>query len=113
MHDLEILEKVIDHQKEKYHIKICYKLSNDPGKTGNNSFCYGMIYFPHIEMFSFSHRECINLQKGSLQNKMYLNSISKGCFFSVKEFQPIRKVTNNSQEKFTILHVSHIAFLCY
>ena len=25
-------------------------------------FCYGAICFPHTGMFSFSHRECINLQ---------------------------------------------------
>ena len=31
---------------------------------------------------------------------LYLNSIFKGCFFVLKE-------------KFTILHVLHIGFLCY
>ena len=36
-------------------------------------FGTGTIYFPHIEMFSFSPKECINLQKGSLQNKMELH----------------------------------------
>ena len=30
-----------------------------------------------------------------------------------KRFQPIIRVVNNSQEKFTILHVPHIGFLCY
>ena len=47
-------------------------LSNDPGKRGSSFFCYATIRFPHIGMFSFIHIECINLQKGSLQNKMYL-----------------------------------------
>ena len=28
-------------------------------------------------------------------------------------FKPIIRVANNSQEKFTILHVPHIGFLCY
>ena len=29
-------------------------LSNDPGKTGNNFFCYGAMRFPqYIKMFSF------------------------------------------------------------
>ena len=33
--------------------------------------------------------------------------------FGVKRFWPITRVENNSQEKFTILHVPHIGFLCY
>ena len=40
-----------------------FTLSNNPGKTGNNFFYYGAILFPHIQIFSFSHREYINLQK--------------------------------------------------
>ena len=42
-------------------------LSNDPSKKGSNLFCCGAIRFPHIEMFSFLRKECINLQKGSLR----------------------------------------------
>ena len=34
-------------------------------------------------------------------------------FFCVKRFWPITRVENNSQEKFTILHVPHMGFLCY
>ena len=41
-------------------------LSNDTGKTRSSLFCYGTIRFPQIEMFSCSHRECMNLQKCSL-----------------------------------------------
>ena len=63
-----------------------YHLSNDPGKKGSNFFCCGAIRFPHIEMFSFLHRECINLQKGCLRKKMYLNSTFKGCIFVLKHF---------------------------
>ena len=44
-------------------------LSNDPGKKGSNLFCCGAIRFPHIEMFSFSRRECINLQKAKAVNE--------------------------------------------
>lgn len=40
-----------------------FTLSNDPGKTGKKFFYYGAILFPHIQIFSFSHREYINLQK--------------------------------------------------
>ena len=42
--------------------------------------------FPHIRMFSFLDRECINLRKGRLCDKIYLNSILKGCFFMLKDF---------------------------
>ena len=63
-----------------------YCLSNDPGKKGSNFFCCGAICFPHIEMFSFLRRECINLQKGCLRKKMYLNSTFKGCIFVLKHF---------------------------
>ena len=63
-----------------------YTLSNDPGKKGSNFFCCGAIRFPHIEMFSFLCRECLNLQKGSLRKKMYLNSTFKGCIFVLKHF---------------------------
>ena len=61
-------------------------LSNDPGKKGSNFFCCGAIRFSHIEMFSFLRRECINLQKGCLRKKMYLNSTFKGCIFVLKHF---------------------------
>ena len=70
-------------------------LSNDPGKKGSNFFCCGAIRFPHIEMFSFLRRECINLQKGSLRKKMYLNSTFKECIFMLKHF-------DQSQESQTI-----------
>ena len=49
----------------------------------------------------------------TLQN--VFNFILKGCLFfvCVKWFWPIIRVANNSQEKFIILHVPHIGFLCY
>ena len=34
-------------------------------------------------------------------------------FFCVKRFRPIIRVENNSQEKFTVLHVPYIGFMCY
>ena len=61
-------------------------LSNDPGKKESNFYCCGAIRFPHIEMFSFLRRECINLQNGCLRKKMYLNSTFKGCIFVLKHF---------------------------
>lgn len=56
--------------------------------------------------FSFSHRECMNLQKGSLWNK---TSFFKDIF-CVKRFWPIVRVANNSHEKFTVVH-PHAQFL--
>ena len=51
-----------------------------PGKVESNFFCYVAMCFPHIGMFSFLHRKCINLLKGRLCDKMYLNSILSGVF---------------------------------
>ena len=42
--------------------------------------------FPHIGIFSFLHRECINLHEGRLLNKMHLHSTLTGCFFALKDF---------------------------
>ena len=56
-------------------------LSNDPGKVDSNFFCYAATVLSHIGMFSFLHRECINLHEGRLHNKMHLHSTLKGFFF--------------------------------
>ena len=50
------------------------------------SFVLRQRCFPHIGMFSFLHRECINLHDGRLRNKMHLHSTLKGCFFVLKGF---------------------------
>ena len=94
--------------------KPSYESSNSirAGKKGSNFFCCGAIRFLHIKMFSFLRRECLRLQKGSLQNKMCLNSAFKDVF-CVKRFPLIIRVANNKQEKFTVLHVPHIGFLFY
>ena len=81
------------------------------GKVERKFFCYAAMCFPHMGMFSFTqtHRKAVYAI-------MYLNSILKGCFFFVlKDFDQsyIVRVANNSQEKFTILHVPHVGFLCY
>ena len=67
--------------------------------------------FPHIGIFSFSHSECINLQKSSLQNEMYVNFVFKECFFYAKRFRPIIRVAKYGQKKFTNLYVPYIGFL--
>ena len=74
-------------------------------------FCYGAIRFPRIGMFSFSHRECVKLQKDSLQNKMYLNSIFERGFVCVKRFQPIIRVENNSHTWISVLRRLRIDFV--
>ena len=69
-----------------------------------------------LHIFIFTQRmqkKKKKLQIGSLRNKMYFKSIFKECFFGVKRFQPIIRVANNGQEKFTILCVPHVGFLCY
>ena len=50
------------------------------------SFVMRQRCFPQIGMFSFLHRECINLHEGRLRNKMHLHSTLKGCFFVLKDF---------------------------
>ena len=50
------------------------------------SFVMRQRCFPHIGMFSFLHRECINLHEGHLRNKMHLHSTLKGCLFVLKDF---------------------------
>ena len=49
-------------------------LSNDSGKVDSNFFVMRQRCFPPIGMFSFLHRECINLHKGRLRSKMHLHS---------------------------------------
>ena len=62
-------------------------LSNDPGKVDSNFFCYAAkVVSQNIGMFSFLHRECINLHDGRLRNKMHLHSTLKGCFLVLKDF---------------------------
>ena len=50
------------------------------------SFVMRQGCFPHIGMFSFLHRESVNLHEGRLRNKMHLHSTFKGCFFVLKDF---------------------------
>ena len=59
-------------------------LSNDLGNTRSSFLFYDAILFPHVGMFSLSHRECLKLQKGGVENKIYLNSILKGVFLCLK-----------------------------
>ena len=65
--------------------------------------------FPHIGMFSFLHRNAQTYRKAVYATKC----LSTGVYFCVKRFWPTIRVANNSQEKFIILHVPHIGFLCY
>ena len=92
----------------------CYcLLSDDPVKVEINFFCYAATVFPHIEMFSFLHRECINLQEDRLHDKMHLHSIFKECFYVLKDFDQSQELKTIAKKTFTILHVPHIGVLCY
>ena len=52
--------------------------------------------------------------KRQLMKYNVLSPSFKGCFFvCVKRFRPIIGVANNSQEKFSILNVPQVGFLCY
>ena len=44
------------------------------------SFVMRQGCFSHLGMFSFLHRECIDLHEGRLRNKMHLHSTLKGFF---------------------------------
>ena len=55
-------------------------------------------------MFSFSHRECIILQKGSVGHKMSLNSIFQRCFSVLKDF-------DQSSESIAINYLQFYMFL--
>ena len=56
------------------------------------SFVMRQRCFPHIGMFSFLHRECINLHEGRLRNKMHLHSTLKGCFSVLKDFDQSKEL---------------------
>ena len=77
------------------HVSTLCILSNDPGKVDRNFFCYTATVLSPVGMFSFLHRECINLHGGRLRNKMHLQSTLKGFFCVLKDF-------NQSQEFKTI-----------
>ena len=68
------------------------------------SFVMRQRCFPHIGMFSFLHRESINLPEGRLRNKMRLHYTLKGFYFVLKDF-------DQSQESKTIAKKS-LQFIC-
>ena len=57
----------------------------------------------------------IDPQKGHLRDNVFKLHFERVFFFVLKDFDQsyIVRVANNSQEKFTILHVPHVGFLCY
>ena len=67
------------------------------------SFVMQQRSFPHIGMFLFLLRECINLHEGRLRNKMLLHSTLKGCFFVLKDFdrsQELKTIAKKSLQFF-------------
>ena len=67
------------------------------------SFVMRQRSFPHIGMFLFLLRECINLHEGRLRNKMLLHSTLKGCFFVLKDFdrsQGLKTIAKKSLQFF-------------
>ena len=62
------------------------------------SFVMRQRCFPHIGMFSFLHRKCINLHEDRLRNKMHLYSTLKGCFFVLKDFDQSQELKTIAQK---------------
>ena len=70
------------------------------------SFVMRQRCLPHIGMFSFLHRQCINLYEGCLRNKMYLHSILKGCFFALKDFDQSQELKTIAKKSLSQSEVS-------
>ena len=62
------------------------------------SFVMRQRCFPHIGMFSFLHRECINLHEGRLRNKLHLHSSLKGCFLVLKDFDQSQELKTTAKK---------------
>ena len=57
-------------------------------------------------MFSFLHRECINLHEGRLRNRMHLHSTLKEHFFMLKDFdqsQELKAIAKKSLQFYIFL----------
>ena len=79
----------------------------------SNFFCYAATVLSHIGMFSFLHRECINLHEGRLRNKMYLHCTLKGCFFVLKDFdqsQELKTIAKKSLQFYIFPHGISLLF---
>ena len=79
---------------------------NDLVKVENNFFSYAAMLSPH-----FYKENAQPYRKAFYAKKMHLHAIFKACFCVLSDFYT--RLENNNHEKFTILHVPHIPFLCY
>ena len=64
------------------------------------SFVVRQRCFPHKGMFSFLHREFINLHEGRLRDKMHLHSTLKGCFFVFKDSDQSQELKTIAKKRF-------------
>ena len=78
------------------------------------SFVTRQRYFPHIEMFSFLHRECINRHEGRLRHEIHLHSTLNGVFFfALKDFdqsQELKTIAKKSLQFYMFPHRISLLF---
>ena len=67
------------------------------------SFVMRQRCFPHIGMFSFLPRECINLHEGRSCNKKHLHSTLKGSFFGLKDFDQSQELKTIAKKSFFVI----------
>ena len=63
------------------------------------SFVMGQPCFPLIGMFSFLHRECINLHESRLRNKMHLHSTLKERVVVLKDFDQSQELKTIAKKR--------------
>ena len=77
------------------------------------SFVMRQRCFPHIGMFSFLHRECINLHEGRLlRNKMHLHSTLKGCFLVLTNFDQSQELKTTAKKSLQFFAFQHVRCRC-
>ena len=79
-------------------VRLLRILSSYPGKVDSNFFCNAAtVLSPHRNVLILN-RECINLHRGRLRNKMHLHSTLKGCFFVLKDFDQSQELKTIAKE---------------
>ena len=77
------------------------------------SFVMRQRCFPHIGMFSFLHRECINLHEGRLlRNKMHLHSTLKGRFLVLTNFDQSQELKTTAKKSLQFFAFQHVRCRC-
>lgn len=96
----------------KCHCRYSRILSNDPCKAESNFFFIAQNSFLTQKSFHFHTKKASTYKKAVYEIKCISTTFLKRVF-GFKRLRPIIRIANNSGEKFAILRVSHIGFLCY